>query len=444
VLKYLERYSEPEARAIRTPGSERLLEQRLAARPWEAAVVVPAYREDIAFVDHLREVAAVSERRVVVIVVANLPEEASAADVEAAESFEAQLRARCDGWVGFDESPTLVLASLDGADLLLVDRCRPGFRLPRKQAVGLARKLGNDVAVALWVDGWLQTPWIHQSDGDALPPQGHFDRKLPEGEGAVVFPFAHVAGASPQVFEATLKHEAWLRYHVLGLSWAGSRYAWHAIGSCIAVHANSYVSVRGFPKRDAAEDFHLLQKVCKVAVVRSIGGPRVRIISRRSDRAPVGTGAAVERLLVGPPPELEHPDCYAMLRGWLRELERFSHSRDATELSASVTRLDERGDTLAELRDLGCFERLEQLTREASNQTDLLRRSLDWFDGIKTLHLLHGLRSRGRRRLPAAEALARAPFTRGADRFELGDVRGWQQVCEHLEGLERRSVAVED
>ncbi len=58
--------------------------------------------------------------------------------------------------------------------------------------------------------------------------------------------------------------------------------------------------MRGFPKREAGEDFYLLNKLAKVGTVLELAeGPdneAIRIESRRSDRVPFGTGAAVNRI----------------------------------------------------------------------------------------------------------------------------------------------------
>ena len=65
-------------------------------------------------------------------------------------------------------------------------------------------------------------------------------------------------------------YEYSLRYYVAGLTYAQSPYAFHTIGSTMAVNAEHYASVRGFPRREAGEDFYLLNKLAKVGSVHTL------------------------------------------------------------------------------------------------------------------------------------------------------------------------------
>ena len=59
-----------------------------------------------------------------------------------------------------------------------------------------------------------------------------------------------------------------LRYYVAGMKYARSHLThFHTIGSTMAVRASYYAKVRGFPKREAGEDFYLLNKLAKVGTV---------------------------------------------------------------------------------------------------------------------------------------------------------------------------------
>src|SRR5690606_7285065 len=113
---------------------------------------------------------------------------------------------------------------------------------------------------------------------------------------ALLFPFRHEGPADEPVTRATELYEASLRYHVLGLAHAGSPYAYHSIGSTLAVQARAYALVRGVPKRSAGEDFYLLDKLAKVAPLLRARGEPVRIRARFSTRVPFGTGPAVARI----------------------------------------------------------------------------------------------------------------------------------------------------
>src|SRR6185295_2791724 len=107
--------------------------------------------------------------------------------------------------------------------------------------------------------------------------------------------FRHEATGDAALDGAHALYEVRLRYDVLGLASAGSPWAMHAIGSTLAVGVEAYAAVRGFPRRMAGEDFHLLAKLAKIGRVVRAGGEPIRLRSRSSDRVPFGTGAAVAR-----------------------------------------------------------------------------------------------------------------------------------------------------
>ena len=135
----------------------------------------------------------------------------------------------------------------------------------------------------------------------------------------------------------TQLYEYSLRYYVAGLSYAGSPYAFHTIGSTLAVNAVHYARVRGFPRRQAGEDFYLLNKLAKVGSVRQLSAETdcepIDIAARRSDRVPFGTGAAVGKLMELENPATEfllyHPAVFGLLRGWLGSLPAFWQERSS-------------------------------------------------------------------------------------------------------------------
>ncbi len=335
--------------------------------------------------------------------------------------------------------PPCLIGSEQNVTLVCVVLNRPPFDVPDGWGVGFARKTGNDVALAAWQCGALDSPWLYQTDADVVLPDDYFTRPLGDRPGAVLFPFRHIRGSDADAHLATLQVEVRLRYHVLGLRWAGSPFAWHSIGSCLAVHAQSYAAVHGFPKRAAGEDFHLLQKIQKVAQVERVEGKRLSIRSRRSQRTPFGTGPSVEALLSRPGLFLDDPRCYLALRHWLGRLERFvlSRSPDHLRLQAGV---DDPVLTACEhaLGAAGVFDALPRLAGQTRNPDDLRTRVHAWFDGLKTQQLIHSLRELGFPRRPAEEVLRTARFVRPwlDGGLPLVTVDDWALACECLERLE--------
>lgn len=370
VEKYLARYAEPEARLAELDG---LREHG----PWTYALTIPARRETIAC---LGAGAAPSERdSVLTVLVVNASE--AAADREAGallmEAIEAMAPAR---W----SAPGLSLHPLAAGDLLLVDRCSGARAFGPRDGVGLARKLGADLITWLIAAGRIRSAWIHTTDADATLPAEHFERVASLERGAAVAPFRHVAGGDLAIDEATLRYEASLHYYVEGLRRAGSPYAFHTIGSLISVACSSYAQVRGFPRRQAGEDFYMLNKLAKLGPIHRLEGAPVEIRARRSTRAPFGTGPAVEAQLAGQPLRVYDPRVFGVLGEALRGLELFAETGD----SAALLELARAHAKVAELRSWA------DGARELANrypQAQLRNRFTEHFDGFRTLKLIHAL-----------------------------------------------------
>jgi hypothetical protein len=300
---------------------------------------------------------------------------------------------------------------------LLVDRQAAGFRLPEKQGVGLARRIGCDIALALHSAGRLESRWIACTDADAELPSGYFGtlEAVVAPAVAVSHPFTHVAGGDPDTDRATSLYELRLRYYVLGLAYAGSPYAFHTMGSALSLRADAYAAVRGFPRRSAAEDFYVLGKVAKLGpIARPLTSP-IRVTSRTSDRVPFGTGRAVgairERLGRSDALCLYHPVTFDFLRASMHWLLHFARTRDyACALDACQSPSVPR-PVLAELFEaLGVEEAALGASRQALTERQLSMRLHTWFDSFRTLKLVHAIRDRVRGELPWREAIAAAPF----------------------------------
>ena len=114
-------------------------------------------------------------------------------------------------------------------------------------------------------------------------------------------------------------------------------YGFTTIGSLITVNPEHYAKVRGFPKRDAAEDFYLLNKMAKVGAVRSIQAPIVEIEARLSTRVPFGTGPALAKILESGIEDylFYHPMVFEELRAFLDGFSSLWSASDIRELYQS-------------------------------------------------------------------------------------------------------------
>ena len=63
-----------------------------------------------------------------------------------------------------------------GIDLLIIDRNSKGLQIPEKKGVGLARKIGADIALKLFSMGSIKCSWIHSTDADVELPKTYFNQ----------------------------------------------------------------------------------------------------------------------------------------------------------------------------------------------------------------------------------------------------------------------------
>lgn len=410
LAKYLATYAEPEAaRVADVPGG------------YAGVLVVPACREEVSLLNGFEEAARACAGRVLCILVVNGRSDAAAGVHTANDRLLADVRGRVGSSLRrICGVPPMYLGDLGAFDILVVDRATVGHRFLRKQGVGLARKIGADIAVALH-RAEKTNPWIGFSDADATLPAGYFDalRAASPDVSAVLFSFWHAPSGDPPVDVATALYEVSLRYYVLGLARAGSPYAMHTLGSAMAVSAVAYASARGVPKREAAEDFYLLNKIAKVGTVLRVDDAVVELRARRSERTPFGTGCAVDRMLADPESlRLYGPECFDVLGSWLHELEEFcAHLSVERLLATTVWAGRAAGVVLDAVEHAGGRTALERIVRQSHDATDLWTRLHIWFDAFRTLKLIHALRDAHFAPVPWREAIARIGFesARGDD-----------------------------
>jgi len=415
--QYLEKYAEPEARFAQQ------IEQGYAA-----ALVVPLHGEEPRFLDDLEPALSSATGRVLLIAVVNATDDAPSPVHEQNQRVLHELGARllpAQELTPVASSPAAAtLGRVGRFDLLLVDRARDGRRLPRSQGVGLARRIGMDLALALYARERLASPWLGCTDGDARLPPDYFAQnaatspRAPSGvrRVALTLPFWHVPGSEPSVDRATFEYELSLRYYTLGLAWAGSPYAYESMGSSLVALADAYAAVRGFPRREAGEDFYLLDKLAKVGGVHRPARAPIELRARRSARVPFGTGARVGELLdAGEHLTTYQPRVFELLRLTLRALVNAAVERTEAQVTSELAGVLDPGSVGAissALDELNAFEALRETFGASPERVVRQRRLLTWFDALRTLRFVHLVEGRaGLARLPLAEAFSAAPFT---------------------------------
>ncbi len=282
--------------------------------------------------------------------------------------------------------------------LAYVDASSPGHELSEKDGVGLARKIGLDWGLAVLRQTNALCGLLFSLDADtSVAPdylevvRAHFET---QGTWAAVVAYAHRLEGSPGEVAGIVRYELFLRYHALGLAYAKSPYAFHAIGSTIVCRAEAYAVVSGMNRRQAGEDFYFLQQLIKTGRVHSIAATAVYPSCRASGRVPFGTGPRVRQFDEGGQVaySLYHPESYRILKHWLSVV--------ANHLEASSDDLLSRAEAvcpqLSAFLEANCFERTwGRLKQHSAHARGLHEQFHRWFDGLKTLRLIHHLRDNG-------------------------------------------------
>ena len=410
LTQYLARYAEPELEHLQTFPTN---------HHYHNVLVVPFYDEASDSLDTILAAARIDSPTLIIAIINSPPPEttgpSNTVDSPYIRTQELLTKWQQQFTRTWFSGPLSVHTFADAVDLLLVDRCSPGQEIPRQQGVGLARKIGNDLACALITQKKINAPWIHNTDADVSLPADYFIATESLDNGAAVYPFRHIA-CDPAWQTATELYELSLHYYVEGLRWAGSPYAYHTIGSIVAIHHMDYAKVRGFPKRPGAEDFYLLNKINKVSGVNSLSKPAITIQGRPSHRVPFGTGPGLLSLEKMDDALSEyrfyHPEIFSLLKLWLTAIpllwEKIEHGPPGHNHNVLSDFLPEAMTKTLIQMDVGTA--LSHAQQQASNQAAFTQQLHTWFDGFRTLQLIHRLRDGYYPSIPIGELAGNVPF----------------------------------
>lgn len=374
---------------------QRYLDKHAAEGPWlltgeecagfSGAVVIPSLAEGDSLFKTLQSLAENPPQlvaRFLVIIVVNHGEHAS--DAERLQNDLDLVR----------------LTDLSGQSelrLAWVDAASPERHVPAKQAgVGFVRKLGMDLALPRL--NWTKDPLLICLDADTLVEENylqsivaHFQQS---NSGAAVVPFRHQISDDAVQQNAIDRYELFLRSYVYGLRLAGSPYAFNTVGSAIACRASAYVRCGGMNSRKAGEDFYFLQKLAKTDGVDLLSGTKVFPEPRVSQRVPFGTGRSMGRLLDGDPQAvLFYPAvAFRVLAAWLGAVKQ-DLSGDALRL---LTQAEQISPVLADyLEQVGWRTVWPRLQSTHQHEERRLHAFHSWFDGFRTMRLIHLLSDSG-------------------------------------------------
>jgi glycosyltransferase involved in cell wall biosynthesis len=274
--------------------------------------------------------------------------------------------------------------------------------LPAKDAgVGLARKIGMDEAVRRFDAIENETGVIVCLDADCTVEsnyltalENHF-LLHPSATGCSVY-FEHpLEGVdfAPQVYEGIICYELFLRYYNCGLRFSGYPFAWHTIGSSMAVRTKIYQQQGGMNKRKAGEDFYFLTKLFPLGGFTELNDTTVFPSPRPSERVPFGTGKAINKWLEEGTNNLPtyHPKTFTDLAELVELVPEF--------YKAPVDSIRQKTSTLSPallvfLSDNDVENKLAEINANVKSKEQFVNRFYRWFGNFMVLKFVHFARDK--------------------------------------------------
>jgi hypothetical protein len=296
-----------------------------------------------------------------------------------------------------------------GLQIAFVDASTEGKELPAKDAgVGLARKIGMDIALTILDYDSPFKKILICLDADCTIENNYMSEIINNFNNknvkSAVIKFSHLLNNKGKETEAIICYEIFLRYYTAGLKYADSPYAFHTVGSTIACDYESYIKVEGMNKRKAAEDFYFLEKLIKNSSVEEINSTEVHPSGRKSWRVPFGTGQRITRFLSKGQNEylLYNPKSFEILKRWLEVFnnENYIYAEDYLNASKEIS---------IELYQFLIYQNFkstwDKIVKNSPDEDQIIIQKLRWFDGFKTLKLIHYLRDTSYPQVNMFEAL---------------------------------------
>lgn len=267
--------------------------------------------------------------------------------------------------------------------------------LPKKHAgVGLARKIGMDEAVVRFEsinkDGIIV---CFDADAEVEPNyltaiEQHFEDH-PNTAGCSIY-FEHPINGNefePEVYQGIINYELHLRYYNQALKFAKLPYAFHTVGSSMAVRSSAYQKQGGMNKRKAGEDFYFIHKIIALGNFSELKKTKVIPSPRISDRVPFGTGKAIADWIASA--QNEYPT-YAFES--FQQIQQFV-GKIHTLFEGETPFISQPFNDFLVQND---FEnRLKEIRQNTTDIESFKKRFFVWFDAFRVLKLVHYLRDNG-------------------------------------------------
>ena len=267
-------------------------------------------------------------------------------------------------------------------------------KLPKKHAgVGLARKIGMDEAVRRFQSVGNKRGIIVCFDADSLcfanyltEIEKHFKETNSDACSIYFEHFTKGLEYKKEEYEAIVRYELFLRYYKQAVQFTGFPFAYHTIGSSMAVCSDTYQLYGGMNRRKAGEDFYFLQKLIPYVSFTELTTTTVIPSPRVSDRVPFGTGKAVgEWISLG---ELGYGTYdFSIFTDLKCFIERIHVLYDCDDIQKAINQLPK---SIADFLLINGIEEVVcEIRKNVSGVRNFEKRFYGWFNAFKVLKYVH-------------------------------------------------------
>lgn len=319
----------------------------------------------------------------------------------------------------------------------VIDAASAGLEMPEKEGgVGFARKIGMDLALQHFDYSKPTSKILVCLDADCVVSENYLtelDKIGKQKYSAGYFEYEHRLPDDDDEKTAIITYEIFLRYYVQGLKYAASPYGFDTIGSTMFCDAESYIKIGGMNKKKAAEDFYFMEKLAKIADIKKISAAKVFPSARRSWRVPFGTGQRINRFFAGTHDEyvLHNPKCFEILKKWHEVF--FDENIHVAEIY--LTKAKEIDTAISDFLVSQSFcEAWTKIINETGKVDQLQKQKYFWFDGFRTMKLMHYLRDNAYPLVKMVEALNQMLMLPPGEIID-DSSSSWQEYFEYLKIL---------
>lgn len=267
--------------------------------------------------------------------------------------------------------------------------------LPQKHAgVGLARKIGMDEAVYRF-EQLNRDGIIVCFDADSLCEKNYLEEiekhflDHPKTPGCSIY-FEHPTMGEEYdetIYQGIINYELHLRYYNQALKYTGLPYAFHTVGSSMAVRSSAYQKQGGMNKRKAGEDFYFIHKIISLGDFTELNSTKVIPSPRISDRVPFGTGKAIGDWVDSNATTYKTYNFKSF-----EEIKRFVDYIPSLYEKNNLKGLNVSDAFHQFLSGQGIVKAVDDAIKNSTSYESFLKRFFVWFDAFKVLKLVHYLR----------------------------------------------------